>query len=183
MAGWFNFWLIVWLINWLRFINWVRESVSQSKWVCERVVCCLAGKSGVVPCMGPKQQILEGRPAVKKASWQRCIEAPIQYMSYFRGISAKLDCDAAPTDVCTTWHNRSIYSLSGRTSFRKNSWSLEAARFGFRFFQSLQSELPRRLLNFRAIRSLWYPISCLRDFMRSYGKTSVRLVNRGPDCY
>ena len=27
-----------------------------------------------------------------------------------------------------------IYSLSGRTSYRKISWNLEAARFGFKFF-------------------------------------------------
>ena len=30
-----------------------------------------------------------------------------------------------------------LYSLSGRTSYRKISWILEAARFGFRPFQSL----------------------------------------------
>ena len=30
-----------------------------------------------------------------------------------------------------------LYSLSGKTSYRKISWSLEAARFGFKLFQSL----------------------------------------------
>ena len=30
-----------------------------------------------------------------------------------------------------------LYSLSGKTSYGKISWSLEAARFGFRLFQSL----------------------------------------------
>ena len=30
-----------------------------------------------------------------------------------------------------------LYSLSGRTSYRKISWSLAATRFGFRLFQSL----------------------------------------------
>ena len=30
-----------------------------------------------------------------------------------------------------------LHSLSGRTSYRKFSWSLGAARFGFRLFQSL----------------------------------------------
>ena len=29
----------------------------------------------------------------------------------------------------------SLYSLSGKTSYRKISWSLEAARFGFKLFQ------------------------------------------------
>ena len=66
------------------------------------------------------------------------------------------------------------YSLSGKTSYHKISWSLEAARFGFKRFQSL---LPRCLSNFRAIQLLQHPISRLRDFG---GKTSYRVVNRGP---
>ena len=80
-----------------------------------------------------------------------------------------------------------LYSLSGKTSYRKISWSLEAARFGFELFQSLwnlagtsAALLPRCLSNFRAIRLLQHPISRLRDFMRFGGKTSYRLVNRGP---
>ena len=41
--------------------------------------------------------------------------------------------------------------------------------------------LPRRCLsNFRAIEKVYIRISRLRDFTRSSGKTSVRLVNRGP---
>ena len=80
-----------------------------------------------------------------------------------------------------------LYSLSGKTSYRKISWSLEAARFGFKLFQSLwnlagtsAALLPRCLSNFRAIRPLQHPISRLRDFTRFVGKTSYRLVNRGP---
>ena len=34
--------------------------------------------------------------------------------------------------------------------------------------------------SFRAIRSFWHPISRFWDFTGSYGKTSIRLVNRGP---
>ena len=82
-----------------------------------------------------------------------------------------------------------LYSLSGRTSYRKISWSLEAARLGFRLFQSLwiltgtsAATLARCLSNFRAIRSLWHPIS-LRDFARFGGKTSSRLVNIGPGLF
>ena len=52
-----------------------------------------------------------------------------------------------------------LYSLSGKTSYGKISGSLEAARFGFRLFQSLwnltgtsAAVLPRCLLNFRALR-------------------------------
>ena len=40
--------------------------------------------------------------------------------------------------------------------------------------------LPRWLSNFRAIRKVLTRISRLRDFTRSCGKTSYRLVNRGP---
>ena len=77
-----------------------------------------------------------------------------------------------------------LYSLSGMTSYRKISWSLEAARFEFKIFQSLwnlagtsAALLLRCLSNFRAIRPLQHPISRLRDFG---GKTSYHLVNRGP---
>ena len=80
-----------------------------------------------------------------------------------------------------------LYSLSGKTSYRKISWSLEAARFGFKLFQSLwnlagtsAALLPRCLSNFRSIWALQHPISRLRDFARFGGKTSYRLVNRGP---
>ena len=80
-----------------------------------------------------------------------------------------------------------LYSLSGKTSYRKISWSFEAARFGFKLFQSLwnlagtsAALLPMCLSNFRAIRPLQHPISWLRGFTRFGGKTSYRLVNRGP---
>ena len=52
-----------------------------------------------------------------------------------------------------------LYSLSCKTSYRKISWSLEAARFVFRLFQSLwnlttisATMLSRCLSNFRTIR-------------------------------
>ena len=53
------------------------------------------------------------------------------------------------------------YSLSSKTSYRKISWSLEVARFGFRLFQSIwnltgpsAAALPRCLSNFRVVRYL-----------------------------
>ena len=59
----------------------------------------------------------------------------------------------------TRHHSQGLYSLSGRTSYHKISWSLEATRFGCRLFQSLwnltgtsAAVLPRCLSNFRAIR-------------------------------
>ena len=81
-----------------------------------------------------------------------------------------------------------LYSLSGRTSYREISWSLEAARLGVIMIVSLW--------NFTGISATLLPthacqiserlekskpgISRLRDFTRSYGKTSDRLKNRGP---
>ena len=41
--------------------------------------------------------------------------------------------------------------------------------------------LPKCLSNFKAIRQFKVPISWLRDFRRSYGKTSFRIMRRGPD--
>ena len=62
---------------------------------------------------------------------------------------------------CSLCSSQGLYSLSGKTSYRKISWSLEAARFVFRLFQSLwnlttisAAMLPRCLSNFRTIRSL-----------------------------
>ena len=71
----------------------------------------------------------------------------------------------APHAVTLHKNNLGLYSLSGKTSYRRISWSLEAARFGFKLFQSQ------------------HPISRLRDFTRFGGKTSYRLVNRGPGSY
>ena len=79
------------------------------------------------------------------------------------------------------------HSLSGKTSYRKIPWILDAVRFGFILLQSLRNftgtsvaMLSRCLSHFRAIRSLQHSILCLRDFMRFGGKTPYRLVNRGP---
>ena len=43
--------------------------------------------------------------------------------------------------------------------------------------------LPMCLSNFKAIRQFKVPISWLRDFTRSYGKTSFRILRRGPECF
>ena len=79
-------------------------------------------------------------------------------------------------------------SISEKTSFRKISWSLESARFVFRIVRSLwnltgtsAAVLPMCLSNFKAIRQFKVPISWLRDFTRSYEKTSFRILRRGPD--
>ena len=78
-------------------------------------------------------------------------------------------------------------SVPEKTSFRKISWSLEAARFVFRIVRSFwnltgtsAALLPMRLSNFKAIRQFKVPMSWLRDFTRSYEKTSFRILRRGP---
>ena len=43
--------------------------------------------------------------------------------------------------------------------------------------------LPKCLSNFRAIGQLWRQISWLRDFMRSYDKTSHRILKRDPGLF
>ena len=80
-------------------------------------------------------------------------------------------------------------SIFDKTSYRKISQSLEAARFLFRIVRSLwnltgtsAALLPMCLSNFIAMRWSKLPIARLRDFMRSYGKTSYRVLKRGPDC-
>ena len=90
----------------------------------------------------------------------------------------------------TSWlwyHYAGPLLLSGKTSYRQISWSLEAARLGVILIVSLwnltgitAALLPRCLVNFRAIGKVQTRISRLRDFTRSCGKTSYRLVNRGP---
>ena len=63
-------------------------------------------------------------------------------------------------DVIVMIHWRQgLYSLSGRTSYRKISWSLDVASFEFKLVQSLwnvtgtsAAVLPKRLSNFRAIQ-------------------------------
>ena len=77
--------------------------------------------------------------------------------------------------VCCPCRRLCLSSLSDKTSYRKISLSLEAARFGFKLFQSLwnlagtsAALLLRCLSNFRAIRPVQHPISRLRDFTR-YG--------------
>ena len=82
-----------------------------------------------------------------------------------------------------------LYSLSGKTSYCQISWSLDAARLDVAMVVSLwnltgtsAAVLPKYLPNFRAIGKVWTWISRLRDFARSCGKTSHRLVNRGPEC-
>ena len=88
------------------------------------------------------------------------------------------------------WH-RSLgpVSISDKTSYRKISRSLEAARLVVKITASLwnltgtsAALLPRCLSNFRAIEQFYIQISRLRDFTRSYDKTSYRILKRSSGC-
>ena len=79
------------------------------------------------------------------------------------------------------------YSSNGWTSYRKISRSREAARLDVIMIVSLwnltgisAAMLSMYLSNFRAIVKIWTRIARLRDFTRSCGKTSIRLMYRGP---
>ena len=82
-------------------------------------------------------------------------------VKWFMG-NFKLSCwDLDLPMTCAMSPVQQLYSLSGKTSYGKISWSLEAARFGFRLFQSLwnftgtsAAALRRCLSNFRALRLL-----------------------------
>ena len=85
--------------------------------------------------------------------------------SYPRGRTSMQGTGLVKNERCLgAWNSghsvsQGLYSLSGRTYYRKISWSLEAARFGFKLVQSLwnltgtsTAPLPRCLPNFRAMR-------------------------------
>ena len=111
------------------------------------------------------------------------------------GIGMSMECATDVASECianmhinTALPLQGLYSLSGKTSYRKISWSLGAARLGVIMIVSLwnltgisAALLPRCLSNFRAIGKVQTRISRLRDFTRPCGKTSYRLVNRGPE--
>ena len=81
------------------------------------------------------------------------------------------------TDQCLC-HDCTVYnraSISGMTSYRQSSWSLEAARFDIVMIVSLwhftdisAALLPMCLSNFRAIGKVLIRIPRLRDFTRSW---------------
>ena len=89
-------------------------------------------------------------------------------------------------DLCWV-ATQGLYSLSGRTSYRKISWNLEAVRLGVIMIVLLcnltgisAAKLPMCLSNFRAIEKVEARTSSLRDFARICSTTSARLVNRCP---
>ena len=75
--------------------------------------------------------------------------------------------------------------LSGKTSYHQILWSLKAARLDiiiislWNLTNILAEVLSRSMPNLRAIGKVLTRIWRLQGFTRSYGKTSVRLVNRG----
>ena len=99
-------------------------------------------------------------------------------------------CDRRQTDtwVRVATQDQGLCSQSGNTSYRQISWSLKAARLGIIMIVTLwnltgisAALLPRGLSNFRAIGKVETQISRPRDFTRSCGKMSYRLMNISPE--
>ena len=85
------------------------------------------------------------------------------------------------------WPYQGLCSLNGKTSYRQISRSIGAARLDVIMIVSLwnltgisAALLPTCLYNFRAINKVYTWFTRFRDFKRSCGKTSYRLVKRGP---
>ena len=82
--------------------------------------------------------------------------------------------------------NHGLCSLTGETSYRQISWSIEAVRSDVIMIASLwdltgisTEPLPSSLPTVRVFGDVKTRIWRLRIFTRSCGKTSYRLVNRG----
>ena len=83
------------------------------------------------------------------------------------------------------WPGQGLYSLSGRTSYREISWSLEAARLDVRiiitlnFDRHLGSSAAEMPIKFQGDSKSITPNLAARDLTKFYGKISMCLVNRG----
>ena len=87
----------------------------------------------------------------------------------------------AHTDYCP----QSLYSLSGETSYRRSrevlkpqDWDVITIVSLWNFTDLSTALLARCLSNFRVIEKVWNRLSRLRDFKRSFGKTSTRFAVR-----
>ena len=92
----------------------------------------------------------------------------------------RIICPRSVKRAGNSGENLGPVSISEKTSYCKISWSLEAARFVFRIC-SIALKFDRHfgsIANFKAIRQFKIPISLLRDFARSYDKTSFRILRR-----
>ena len=153
-------------------------SLLLCKWVSPGVLSNVASRNWIDP--QSHEQPNETPTLIRSINWNGNFWQETRVLIFTK-------CDWLKRMIFVWDRHQGLYSLSGKTSYRKISWSLEAAKFGFKIFQSLwnlagtsAALLPRCLSNFRAIRPLQHPISRLRDFTRFGGKTSYRLVNRGP---
>ena len=93
------------------------------------------------------------------------------------------------TVLSVSWHpvlDIGLWSLSGRTSYRQILWSLDRSReigcwndhVVLKFDRRFGSDAARVSVKFQSDWKSLNWISRFRDFTRSCGKTSVRLVNR-----
>ena len=123
------------------------------------------------------------------ASTSGCVERSLSSQSLpLQGCSSALKWLPAKWQSPILWAfvNCASVSISDKTSYREISQSLEGARSDVQTFVSLwnltgtsATVLPRCLSNFRAIGQFHIQISRLRGFVRSYNKTSYRILKQG----
>ena len=108
----------------------------------------------------------------------------------FHLMTSSLSSNCVSEGHTTLQQSHGLYSLSSRPSYRQISLSLEAASLNVTMIPSLcnltsisTAALLRCLSNCRAIGKVRTRISRLRDFTRSWCKTSVYGVNRDPDVH
>ena len=123
----------------------------------------------------------------------KCIDDFTNNNQIFKIIDTYLQGSYLPmTQTLVLWilPQRGLYSLSGRTAYGKISWSLEAAGFRFRLFQSLwyltrisaatlQKYMPPVKFQDDTI-IITSNLAASRLYTRFGGKSSYRLVNRSP---
>ena len=129
---------------------------------------------------------------IARSLWN--LTVPPRHLSNFRSIRLIEHLMASRLPDITRFgifrlENQAPVSISDKTCFRKISQSLEAAKFVFRIVQSLwnltgtsAALLPMCLSSSKAMRWFKLPISRLRDFTRSYDKTSYWILKRDPGC-
>ena len=129
---------------------------SKISWIIKFSTPC---KMHILRCMGSKFRVKFQWAPLKfhTKSWTHTRQnVHFTVFNFCVWVTISLNCDVI--GLSETVH-RSLYSLSGRMSYRKISWT--KSRFGFRLFQSLWNltgisvtPLPRCLSNIRAIWSL-----------------------------
>ena len=165
-------------------VQCVRQQRSRDRWSCKcRSLYIQDQNLGFYTVSGETSHCQLSR-SLKAASYrseilqafrQRYCRDACQIQSDASNITSNLrlrerDIWAPSLQIASEDETQIVNSLSRRTSFHNISWSLEVARLGVIMILSSR--------NLTGISTALLPR--FRHFTRSYGKKSVRLVNRGP---